>query len=138
MLVRDVWQEISDPHVYTCPGCSGQMEQDFGNARLTIMGDLPTIGVYNGYYDPNLGEEITSSRQRSELMKKKGLEPFSMDDDQARMHKEVEYTMKHAPKKEAGRAINKMAADTLRKKDERFIATTIDPVIDKAVGSLSD
>ena len=135
-VVLDVYQGMSDAHTQVCPGCGEMMRQIYHSPIIT--GDLPTIGCWTGYYDPQLGEHITSAQQRKDLMKKKGLEDFNMGDEQARMHKEVEYIREHAPKNEASGAINMLAAETKTKQDERYIAAVTDPVIDKVVGALPD
>jgi putative FmdB family regulatory protein len=138
--VLNVEQGMSDPHVYLCPRCGNEMAQDFSDYQPPrIMGDLPTTSwLAGGYFDSQLNAYIESSGQRKDLMERQGLEDFSMEPEQSGMHQEAEYIRKHAPKREAGGAINMLAEETRAKMDGRYVDSVIDPVIDKAVGSLSD
>jgi len=129
---------MKDSHTFVCPECGEPMWQDFfGYRPPAIMGDLPTTGNWN-YYDIGLGAKIESKRQRDDLMKRKGLVEFHMEQDQARMHEEVKYTQKHAPKGEIRRAVNKMAGDLKKQKEEARVSQVIDKVVDRAVARLPD
>jgi len=140
-LAQNIPQRITSPHTMTCP-CGLEMKQDYSDYNPPmIFGELPTTGfLAGGYYDDQLGAEITGKAQRKELMKKKGLRDFEMGSEQAHMHKETEYIAKHAPEKDIRREVGKVANEFDTKFKEKqadtYAKEHIDPVVDAMVAQL--
>jgi len=135
--VNDVVCPMSEvtAHVEPCPECGLEMRRLFNVPALT--GDLPTRGVYNGYYDPQLRAHIYSKNQRKRLMEQRGLKEFEFSPEEKRVHEEANYITKHAPDPAtARRAVNEMAAEVIKKHEERVADQVVSKVVDSAVGSL--
>jgi hypothetical protein len=125
--LREEVQGINEPHVLKCM-CGMDMDRHWKSSLPNIAGDTVAAGCDQRGYDETLGEYIHSRGQRRELMKKKGLEPYTPEPEQKAFRKELLYNTKHgkndpslgqtqvAIQRESGRARMKQAIREVKKK----------------------
>jgi hypothetical protein len=125
--LREEIQEINEPHVLKCE-CGMDMDRHWKADLPSIAGDTVAHGCDQRGYDETLGCYIHSRGQRRELMKQKGLEPYTPDPEQKAFRQDMLYDIKHgkndpalgpaltAKRKESGRARMRQAIREVKKK----------------------
>lgn len=103
---------------------------------VAATGDLPGKGNV-GYYDPILGKQIVSGRQRRDLMEQLGLSDYSPTAEEAKIEAEASYLRRHTKKSEARQAINRVAKASHEERRTKRVKEAVSNAVDEATRSVS-
>ena len=103
---------------------------------VAATGDLPGKGNI-GYYDPVLGKQIVSGRQRRDWMEQQGLTEYSPTAEEVKIEAEASYVGRHAKKSEIRKAVNNIARASFEERRTKRIKEAVNKSVDEATRGVS-